>query len=214
MLKLVLDLLYPPVCGICRKIDQKELCPKCAIKLKQWEKAKLYAYPHTYFEKHFYLFPYEGIIREKLIQYKFQNQSYLSTFFAKNLLNHKKMSRILKKYDIIIPVPMYRKKEKQRGYNQTALIAKEIAKVCKSLVYDGKSLKKIKDTKMQSSLNKTERRKNIKNAYKVVNQQKIKDKKIILLDDIYTTGATANECSKVLKQSGAKEILIVTIAKD
>lgn len=214
MLKLVLDLLYPPVCGICGKIDQKELCPKCAIKLKQWEKAKLYAYPHTYFEKHFYLFPYEGIIREKLIQYKFQNQSYLSTFFAKNLLNHKKMSRILKKYDIIIPVPMYRKKEKQRGYNQTALIAKEIAKVCKSLVYDGKSLKKIKDTKMQSSLNKTERRKNIKNAYKVVNQQKIKDKKIILLDDIYTTGATANECSKVLKQSGAKEILIVTIAKD
>ena len=214
MLKLVLDLLYPPVCGICGKIDQKELCPKCAIKLKQWEKAKLYAYPHTYFEKHFYLFPYEGIIREKLIQYKFQNQSYLSTFFAKNLLNHKKMSRILKKYDIIIPVPMYRKKEKQRGYNQTALIAKEIAKVCKSLVYDGKSLKKIKDTKMQSSLNKTERRKNIKNAYKVVNQQKIKDKKIILLDDIYTTGATANECSKVLKQSGAKEILVVTIAKD
>lgn len=214
MLKLVLDLLYPPVCGICGKIDQKELCPKCAIKLKQWEKAKLYAYPHTYFEKHFYLFPYEGIIREKLIQYKFQNQSYLSTFFAKSLLNHKKMSRILEKYDIIIPVPMYRKKEKRRGYNQTALIAREIAKAYKNLVYDGKSLQKIKDTKMQSSLDKTERRKNIKNAYKVINQQKIKDKKIILLDDIYTTGSTVNECSKVLKQSGAKEILVVTIAKD
>ena len=63
-------------------------------------------------------------------------------------------------------------------------------------------------------MHKIERKKNIKNAYKVVNQQKIKDKKIILLDDIYTTGATANECSKVLKQSGAKEILVVTIAKD
>ena len=214
MLKLVLDLLYPPVCGICGKIDQKELCPKCAIKLRNLEKARLYAYPHTHFEKHFYLFPYEGIIREKLIQYKFQNQSYLSTFFAKSLQNHEKMSRLLEKYDIIIPVPMYSKKEKLRGYNQTALIAKEIAKAYQNLIYDGKSLQKIKDTKMQSSLNKKQRKNNIKNAYNLINQQKIKDKKIVLLDDIYTTGATANECSKMLKQAGAKEILVVTIAKD
>ncbi len=214
MLKLVLDLLYPPVCGICGKIDQKELCPKCAIKLRNLEKARLYAYPHTHFEKHFYLFPYEGIIREKLIQYKFQGKSYLSTFFAKILQNHEKMSRLLEKYDIIIPVPMYSKKEKLRGYNQTALIAKEIAKAYQNLIYDGKSLQKIKDTKMQSSLNKKQRKNNIKNAYNVINQQKIKDKKIVLLDDIYTTGATANECSKMLKQAGAKEILVVTIAKD
>lgn len=214
MLKLVLDLLYPPVCGICGKIDQKELCPKCAIKLRNLEKARLYAYPHTHFEKHFYLFPYEGIIREKLIQYKFQGKSYLSTFFAKILQNHEKMSRLLEKYDIIIPVPMYSKKEKLRGYNQTALIAKEIAKAYQNLIYDGKSLQKIKDTKMQSSLNKKQRKNNIKNAYNVINQQKIKDKKIVLLDDIYTTGATANECSKMLKQEGAKEILVVTIAKD
>ena len=214
MLKLVLDLLYPPVCGICGKIDQKELCPKCAIKLRNLEKARLYAYPHTHFEKHFYLFPYEGIIREKLIQYKFQGKSYLSTFFAKILQNHEKMSRLLEKYDIIIPVPMYSKKEKLRGYNQTALIAKEIAKAYQNLIYDGKSLQKIKDTKMQSSLNKKQRKNNIKNAYNVINQQKIKNKKIVLLDDIYTTGATANECSKMLKQAGAKEILVVTIAKD
>ena len=214
MLKLVLDLLYPPVCGICGKIDQKELCPKCAIKLRNLEKARLYAYPHTHFEKHFYLFPYEGIIREKLIHYKFQGKSYLSTFFAKILQNHEKMSRLLEKYDIIIPVPMYSKKEKLRGYNQTALIAKEIAKAYQNLIYDGKSLQKIKDTKMQSSLNKKQRKNNIKNAYNVINQQKIKDKKIVLLDDIYTTGATANECSKMLKQAGAKEILVVTIAKD
>lgn len=214
MLKLVLDLLYPPVCGICGKIDQKELCPKCAIKLRNLEKARLYVYPHTHFEKHFYLFPYEGIIREKLIQYKFQGKSYLSTFFAKILQNHEKMSRLLEKYDIIIPVPMYSKKEKLRGYNQTALIAKEIAKAYQNLIYDGKSLQKIKDTKMQSSLNKKQRKNNIKNAYNVINQQKIKDKKIVLLDDIYTTGATANECSKMLKQAVAKEILVVTIAKD
>ena len=135
MLKLVLDLLYPPVCGICGKIDQKELCPKCAIKLRNLEKARLYAYPHTHFEKHFYLFPYEGIIREKLIQYKFQGKSYLSTFFAKILQNHEKMSRLLEKYDIIIPVPMYSKKEKLRGYNQTALIAKEIAKAYQNLIF-------------------------------------------------------------------------------
>lgn len=214
MLKKVLDLLYPPVCGICGKQHDENLCSKCKVIIKKIEKGQFFSYKNTYFDKHFYLFLYEGIIREKLIQYKFQNQNYLCDFFVKILLNNEKISGILEKYDIIIPVPMYQKKEKRRGYNQTSLIAKRLAKNTKSLEYDGTSLKKIKDTQTQSSLNKLDRMKNIKNAYKVLNEQKIKKKKIILLDDIYTTGATVNECAKVLRKAGAKEILVLTIAKD
>jgi len=214
MLDKVLNLLYPPVCGICGKIDYNYICPKCKVILKKIEKGQIISYKAHHFEKHFYLFIYEGIIREKLIQYKFQNQNYLCDFFSKILLNNEKLSRILKNYDIIIPVPMYPQKEKIRGYNQTSIIAKKIAEKSKCLDFDDTVLKKIKNTKTQSSLNKSDRMNNIKNAYKVFNIQKIKNKKVILLDDIYTTGATVNECSKMLKKSGTKEVLVITIAKD
>ena len=67
---------------------------------------------------------------------------------------------------------------------------------------------------MQSTLTKTQRMANLKNVFSVIDTAKIKGKKVILIDDIYTTGSTVNECSKVLKQAGAKEICVVTIAKD
>ena len=73
---------------------------------------------------------------------------------------------------------------------------------------------KIEDTKKQSTLTKAQRRINIKNVFKVSKPEKIKNKRLILFDDIYTTGSTANECSKVIKKAGAKEIAIVTIAVD
>ena len=66
----------------------------------------------------------------------------------------------------------------------------------------------------QSLLTKKQRQENVKQVYKVINEQKIKDKRIILFDDIYTTGATANECAKMLKENGAKEVLVFTLAKD
>ena len=73
---------------------------------------------------------------------------------------------------------------------------------------------KVINTKKQSTLTKSEREKNVKNAFKLKNPEKIKDKKIILFDDIYTTGSTVNECSKILKKAGAAEIVILTIAVD
>ena len=93
------------------------------------------------------------------------------------------------------------------------LIARKLANNLKiELLTD--SLIKQKNTLPQSTLSKKQREENVKTVYKIKNKQKIKNKKIILLDDIYTTGATAEECSKILKQNGAKEILVLTIAKD
>ena len=75
-------------------------------------------------------------------------------------------------------------------------------------------LVKTKNTEIQSSLNKTNRLNNIKGAFKIQNAEKIRNKKVIIFDDIYTTGATANECAKIVKQAGVKEVSILTIAKD
>lgn len=80
--------------------------------------------------------------------------------------------------------------------------------------YEEKVLIKIKDNKMQSTLNKEERNKNVEDVYSIKNKNKIYNKKILLVDDIFTTGSTANECSKVLKKAMARNIGILTIAKD
>lgn len=113
-----------------------------------------------------------------------------------------------------MPVPISKNKYNKRGYNQTELIAKEIAKNLGIKLFERQGLIKIKDTPMQSTLNKTERKQNIKNVFKILNKDKLIGKKVVLFDDIYTTGSTAKECAKILKQAGASRILILTIAKD
>lgn len=214
MLNFVLDFLFPKTCGICNKICKESLCKKCELKLKQLEKIKLIEMKEKHFKKHLFLFSYEGIIRKKLIEYKFQDKPYLCEFFVKMIVNNEKICGILKSYDIIIPVPMYHKKESKRGYNQSSLIAEKLAQNYENLSYEKNCLIKIKNNEMQSGLQKTDRVKNVDGVYQVTNMKKIKDKKIILLDDIYTTGSTVNECSKMLKKVGTKEILVFTIAKD
>lgn len=112
-----------------------------------------------------------------------------------------------------MPVPISKKRRKERGYNQSELIAKEIAKnVC--VEYNTSCLFKVKNIVEQSKLNKEERQKNIQGVYKLHNSNKITDKKILLVDDIYTTGNTVNECCKILQQANPKKIDVFTLAKD
>jgi ComF family protein len=117
-------------------------------------------------------------------------------------------------YDIILSVPMHLNKELERGYNQCDLIAKNISKKISALLFSNKILTKNSNTPPQSSLNRSERAKNVKQVYSVNKHSNISSKRIILIDDIYTTGSTANECSRLLKNNGASEIIVVTLAKD
>lgn len=129
------------------------------------------------------------------------------------LLKQQKIFEIIKTYDIILPVPISKKRYKQRGYNQTELIARKIRKKT-DIELVTNCLYKEKNNVPQSTLNKEDRIENVKNAYIIKNSKIIKDKRVIIFDDIYTTGSTVNECSKLLKQNNVKEILVMTIAKD
>ena len=153
------------------------------------------------------------MIRDKIISYKFNEKSYLYKTFVNFWLNDKNTCRIFSNYDIIIPVPISKKRFYQRGYNQSELLAKEIAKSTE-LKLENNCLYKNKDIIEQSKLNKEERIENIKNVYLIKNIKRLENKKVLLIDDIYTTGSTVNECSKVLKNSGIQKISILTIAKD
>ncbi len=205
-----LELIYPNVCGFCNKICKENICIKCMYQLKQ------YKIDEKYVKKHFDgigIYRYKDIIRTKFIDYKFNNKPYLYKTFAEIILNDKKICGILKKYDIIIPVPISKKRKQKRGYNQTALIAKYIAKKT-NLKYENNVLIKLKNISSQSELNKNDRIKNVKNAFGIKNEEKIKGKNIILFDDIYTTGSTVSECSNVLKKAKVNNIFVLTFAKD
>lgn len=209
----LLELVYPNVCGFCNKICKNELCNRCKNKIKKYEINIITKPQNRYFEELISIFKYEGIIREKIIQYKFGDKAYMNNTFAKIILKNEKICGLLKKYDIIIPVPIHKKRKAQRGYNQTQLIANKISK-CLNIKLCNNVLVKNKNTIAQSKLNKKKRVQNIKGAFKILNSEKIKGKDILLLDDIYTTGSTANECSKILKKAGAKTVGVLTIAKD
>lgn len=233
----LLDIIFPPTCIICGKLNNDYICTNCEKRLKKYKKfniidnqklikdkyninlenfrQKFYFYNNNkyYWEKLLYCFDYKGIIRKCIIKYKFNNKPYISNFFVNQILNNKKASEILKLYDIIIPVPMDKNKKLKRGYNQTELITRIISKKT-GILENTNIVFKPRQIKTQSMLDKKSRKLNIKDAYLVNNTINIKNKKVILFDDIYTTGATVNEISKKLKEAGVKEILVLVIAKD
>lgn len=115
-------------------------------------------------------------------------------------------------FDIIIPIPLHWKKEFIRGFNQSALIGNYLSKrLNKDLILS--VLIKSKNTVSQTKLSEKERKENIKGSYKIRNSHIIKDKTVLLIDDVYTTGATTEEAKKILLQSGAKKVIILTLAK-
>lgn len=202
-----LEIIFSPKCGICGKIGEGYICNNC---YNMFVINKIYK---NYNRERFHMLKYEGIIRDKLIEYKFNDKPHLYRMFYEILIKDKNACDFLKGYDIIIPVPIHKKRKSLRGYNQSELIAKKLSDRFKMPMYID-VLKKQINTIPQSSLGKKARKSNAQNVYKVDNMQKIKNKNVVILDDIYTTGATANECIKVLKDAGAYRVGIITIAKD
>lgn len=212
----VSDWIFPPVCGMCGKLSPNSLCKKCEIMLNKQCSFGVDDYSQNsdlYFDEHIYFFKYEGIIRKNILNYKFNDKPYLYKTFTNYLFKNKNLLEIIKNYDTIIPVPISKKRMKERGYNQSLLIAKELSKkleieICNNCLY------KTKNIIEQSKLNKEERNKNIVGVYKLKNKEKLLNKKILIFDDIFTTGNTVNECSKMLLQSNPNKIGILTLAKD
>ncbi len=208
-----LNFLFPPVCGICIKKSKNWICENCLTEISP--KLKIIKNKINNIEfKIYYLLYYKDIIRKRMIEFKFNDKSYMYKTFSNIILKNKNLCKILNGYDIIIPVPMSKNKKSSRGYNQTELIAKEISKNLR-LDYNEKILIKQKDNKMQSMLSFKERRENVKDAFKVDEKylKLVNNKKIILLDDIYTTGFTVKECIKELLKLRPKKIDVLVISK-
>lgn len=226
----IINLIYPQVCGICGKINYNAVCPKCNVHLKKQGKMDILTKEELkenslekekFFEELIYIFKYEGQIRELILDYKFNEKSYMYKTFVNFLLKNKKIFEKIKKYDKIIPVPISKKRYKERGYNQSLLIAKEISMQISyetnnniKLELVNNCLIKTKNIIEQSKLNKEDRQHNIQGVYTLKNGSILTNKSILLIDDIYTTGSTVNECSRVLQQAKPNKIGVLVLAKD
>jgi len=201
IIKEFLYLIYAPrdACVNCGE-EFIGLCPICKSKIKRVKNNEDNYYSYSY---------YNGVAKNIILNFK-----YKKIFLAGNVLAGFLIELILEnniKADGIVFVPASKKSIKKRGFNQCELIAKEVSEATSIPIY--RTLIKIRETKEQKTLSKEDRVKNIQNSFSVIKENDIKDKVIILIDDVITTGATIKECEKTLKKFGVKEIKVLTLSK-
>lgn len=158
-----------------------------------------------YINKIYYSCFYNRFIRDSIHSFKFEGKPYLYKAFGEILLLTIKEVQLDGKIDAIVFVPIHKRKEALRGYNQSELLATFVSDNL-NIPLLKKHLLKTKWTKDQNKLDKIERRSNLTNSFKAINIQDLKNKEILLIDDIITTGNTMEECAKVLKEAGVKNI--------
>ncbi len=114
------------------------------------------------------------------------------------------------KIDLICYVPLYPKREKDRGYNQSRELARYLSRLTQISIFD--DIVRLRDTPTQTKLTRKQRKENVKDCFKVNNRSMVKGLNVLLLDDVYTTGSTSNEISKELKKAGANKVYVLTVA--
>lgn len=181
-------------------IGRQILCPACLQDKKPVFRLQRAAVKYDYFSK------------KAILALKFMDKTENAIVFAKWLKLAGK-DIFDSGADLLVPVPLHYTRLIMRRYNQSALLAKELSRLC-GVPADMFSLIKNKATKPQARFsNRNSRIKNIKGVFMVKNAEKIKDKRIVLIDDVFTTGSTARECAKVLLAAGAKSVDVLTVAK-
>ena len=233
MFDFIASLLYPKRCVGCKK-PGSYICDSCFAKISFLEyqicgvcqKGSIDGLTHPKCKTPYAIdgiissIAYKGIVKKLLYQFKYPPylsdlKVPLSKLFYEGLIQQEAFTKFASKEKILVTaVPLHINRERKRGYNQSELLGKELS-VKFNLPYVPNLLLRIKQTKPQFELTKEERKKNILGAFSINPKckNKIKGKRIILVDDIFTTGATLSEAARVLKQSGAKKVIGLVVAR-
>lgn len=217
------DLLAPRTCPICGQrltVDQKICCASCWFDL-----------PQTGFENDFYdnqgaqrflvQLPYErcysmfhyqigGKVAKLVGTFKYHNHPELAVTFGKVLANQLKNTDFIEGIDVIVPVPLSSDRYRDRGYNQSEMLARGFAEVT-GLPVDTHVIKRKSFRTSQTHLNHWERYENTRNAFALVHPERVKGKHVLLIDDVLTTGSTLRDCGEQLLKAGDVKLSIVTV---
>ena len=195
--------IKPPFCSICGtpfisgEIENHP-CGACVIHRKYFTIARA-------------LGAFEGSLQAAIHRWKYEGKTHLTPFFADWMAEGLNRYWELNSVDLLIPVPLHPQRLRERGFNQALLLVKELSRRT-DIPYLKTILKKKKPTLPQVNLSGVEREKGLRGAFHVIEKGELSGKSVLLVDDVYTTGATVNECSKVLVRGGAERVDALTLA--
>lgn len=224
----VKDLLFPRRCPVCDELTEpgKLICGRCRTAVQRVKEPVCMRCGKPLFNQrteycmdckrkaHNYrqgkaVFVYEGKIRQSIYRFKYGNRREYAAFYAKEAAALYEPWVRRQELEAIIPVPMYEGKRRQRGYNQAEVFAEQLGMEL-ALPVEKKIVKRVKNTVPQKELPEAERKHNLKNAFQLCSDI-VKYKKVLLVDDIYTTGSTMDEVAKELLSAGVKEICFICV---
>ena len=207
---LIIHLLFPPKCVLCGRMLQKnetDLCTNCRIDAPEYPDSKRRIQFLDSFTAVWY---YESSVRRSLLRFKFYGARSYASCYGK-LLAMKLYREYPEGFDILTWVPVSRLRRFRRGYDQVELIARSVGRELGMTPVP--VLRKIRHNRPQSRLqDDAVRRANVLGAYRLKDPEQIRGKKVLLLDDILTTGATVGECARMLRTAGAKEVHCAAVA--
>ncbi|MGN1267747.1 MAG: double zinc ribbon domain-containing protein [Dorea sp.] len=221
--------LWPEICPFCGKIHKYGICPDCRKKIEKLRvveprcmkcgkpvryKEQEYCHDcmHTrhFFDRGLSAWLHKEPVNLSIYQFKYNNQREFARYYAQEIWN--RYQDIIRSWavEFIIPVPLHKKRRRNRGYNQSAILAKELGRLLKIPVGE-KAVRRIRYTDPQKKLDHRKRKANLEHAFRM---GKIPEnvKKVLLIDDIYTTGNTIDAVSCELKKSGVEKVYFLTIS--
>lgn len=226
--KLFLDMLYPRRCPVCHDIavpGGSRICNVCREKLKPITGPRCFRCSKPLkreeqeyckdcrktrlFDQGIGIFPYGSVLQESLFKLKYGKRQEYGSFYGQIAAVYSR--EIIRNWDveIIIPIPLHRKRMEKRGYNQAELIAGALGKTL-CIPVDSRLMKRKVNTRPQKELDYRERKQNMKNAFFLKGENRYR--RILLVDDIYTTGSTIEAAAELLKRNGAENVFFLTIA--
>jgi ComF family protein len=226
----IFDICFPTMCCNCGEIVESEgICSRCWKEIK-WisdPKCKICGIPFELnisdicvacmnrkpiFDQAISAFEYNEASRGILLKFKHGDATYLCPQLARWIYGASQS--VIQNADLLIPVPIHFFKRLKRKYNQSELLAQELEKLS-GIPHEPRILQKKKRTLQQEGLSRTIRLQNVKGSFSVNEKYKnlLEKKTVLLIDDVLTTGATANECAKILKKHGAEKVIVLTVAR-
>ncbi len=194
----------PPFCKLCGdpvagSVEHNFICYSCSGETPSFDQARSAA-------------RYDGVVGEALRMLKYEKALWLAPDVAELMHNCLRAEYPDRSFDLVVPVPLYHVRRRERGYNQSALLARELGRRigCRSAA---RLLRRIRPTETQTNLTAPQRLSNVKNAFHSGRRKGLAGRHVLLVDDVMSTGATVNACAKALKKGGAASVFVITAAR-
>lgn len=234
-LEFVLGYVYPNVCQVCERhhasLPEGYVCALCRAKVRaiipplcqrcglpfdgdlnrEFECTNCRELP-LHFDSARSAVLAQGLVLEVIHRYKYQQATWFEPFLSNLLVNQAQANLSSDRWDVIVPVPLHRVRERERGFNQATRLARRLGQAL-SIPVNNNLLLRTRATRSQTLLSRRERLKNMKTAFAINPALSISGQRVVLVDDVFTTGATTSACARVLRARGATAVCVWTVAR-